>query len=376
MHLETIAVHAGRRRELTGDVAAAIHLSTTFERGEAGDFPGGYIYTRYANPNRESLEAVLAALEGGAAAAAFASGQAATAALLQTLQPGDHVLAPTDSYFGVRKLLGEFERWGLRSTFVDMTDLDAVRAALRPGTRLVWAETPSNPLLRIVDLEALADLARSAGAALAVDNTWATPVLQRPISLGADIVMHSTTKYIGGHSDVLGGALVFREADERFDAARNAQQSGGAGAAPFDSWLTARGARTLPWRVRAQTASAMELARFLATRTAVRAVHYPGLETHPGHDIAARQMTGFGGMLSFEVRGGRAEAMAVANACRIFTRATSLGGAESLIEHRASVEPPDSGTPEALLRVSVGLEHPDDLIEDLDRALAEGIPSS
>lgn len=376
MHLETIAVHAGRRRETSGDVAPAIHLSTTFERGEAGDFPGGYIYTRYANPNRDTLEELLAALEGGAAAAAFASGQAATMAVLQPLRPGDHVLAPTDGYFGLSKLLGEYARWGLRSTFVDMTDLTAVRAALRPDTRIVWAETPSNPLLRISDLEALADLARGVGAALVVDNTWATPVLQRPIPLGADIVMHSTTKYIGGHSDVQGGALVFREADARFDTVRDVQRSGGGVAAPFDSWLIARGARTLPWRVRAQSRTAMEVARFLTTRTAVRAVHYPGLDTHPGHEIAARQMADFGGMLSFEVNGGRAEAMAVANACRIFTRATSLGGTESLIEHRASVEPPETGTPEALLRVSIGLEHAEDLIEDLDRALAEGMPSS
>jgi cystathionine gamma-synthase len=251
-----------------------------------------------------------------------------------------------------------------------MTDIAAVEAAVTPRTRLIWTETPSNPLLKVTDIARVAAIAHTAGARCACDNTWASPVLQRPLDLGADLSVHATTKYLGGHSDVLGGAVLARQQDEFFQRVRMIQTSGGAVPSPFECWLVLRGVRTLPLRVRAQSGSAMAVARYLARHPKVDAVHYPGLEEHPGHEVAARQMAGFGGMLSFEVGGGQAAAMAVAAKVRLFTRATSLGGTESLIEHRASVEGPETRTPEGLLRVSIGLEHPDDLIEDLDGALA------
>src|SRR4051812_24325723 len=371
MHIETIAVHAGHQVDpATGAVTPPIHLSTTFEREPDGGYRAGYVYSRYTNPNRAALEQCLAELEGGAAAAAFASGSAATLAVLQSLEPGAHVVAPNDAYFGTAKLIRElFARWGLEASFVDMTDLAEVEAEMRPTTRLVWAETPSNPLLKIVDLRALADIARTSGAHTVLDNTWGTPVLQRPLELGIDIAMHSTTKYLAGHSDVLGGALIAREDDELFQRVRVVQSSGGLVPSPFECWLTLRGIRTLPWRVRAQSSNAMAIAQWLEAHRNVEAVHYPGLASHAGHEIAARQMSAFGGMLSVQVRGGREEAMQFTNRLRLFTRATSLGGTESLIEHRASVEGPTTRAPENLLRVSIGLEHVDDLIADLEQAL-------
>jgi cystathionine gamma-synthase len=371
MRLETLAVHAGHTTDpVTGAVTPPIHLSTTFERSEDGTLPGGYLYTRNDNPNRRALEQCLAALEGGADAACFASGSAATMAVCQALEPGAHVLAPVDAYFGTVKLMRHvFGRWGLRLTQVDMGDLDAVRAALEPATRLLWIETPSNPLVRVVDIAALAAIGRDAGAHVAVDNTWATPVLQRPLELGAHLAMHSTTKYLGGHSDVLGGALVTSGADAIWERVRGAQSSGGAVPSPFDCWLALRGVRTLPWRVRAQTDNAGRIAHALAEHAAVSVVHYPGLASHAGHALAERQMRGAGAMLSFEVRGGREAALAAIARLQLITRATSLGGTETLIEHRATVEPPESHTPPALLRLSVGLEHPDDLIADLHQAL-------
>ena len=372
MHIETIAVHAGHQVDpTTGAVTPPIHLSTTFEREPDGGYRAGYVYSRYTNPNRAALEQCLAELEGGTVAAAFASGSAATLAVLQSLEPGMHVLAPNDAYFGTSKLVRElYGRWGLEATFVDMTDLGEVEAAMRPTTRLVWAETPSNPLLKVVDLRAIAEIARAGGARTVLDNTWGTPVLQRPLELGIDVSMHSTTKYLAGHSDVLGGALVARADDEFFQRIRAVQTSGGLVPSPFECWLTLRGIRTLPWRVRAQSANALVIARFLESHRSVEAVHYPGLASHAGHEIAARQMSAFGGMLSVQVRGGRDEAMRFTNRLRLFTRATSLGGTESLIEHRASVEGPTTRAPENLLRVSIGLEHVDDLIEDLEQALS------
>lgn len=372
MRFETLAVHAGTEvDDTTGAVTPAIHLSTTFQRAPDGTFPGGYTYTRSGNPNRRALETCLAALEGGAGAAAFASGQAATFAILQTLRPGDHVVAPLDAYYGtIDLLLDHFGPWGLETTLVDMTDGDAIRRALRPATRLVWVETPSNPTMRITDLAAVTQVAHAGGALVACDNTWATPLLQRPLALGADLVMHATTKYLGGHSDVLGGAVVAREADASFARIQAVQASAGAVPSPFECWLVMRGIRTLPYRMRAHSANALALARFLAAHPAVERVHYPGLEEDPGHALASRQMTLYGGMLSFLVRGGRAEALAVASRLQIFTRATSLGGPESLIEHRASIEGPRTRAPENLLRISAGLEHPEDLKEDLARALA------
>jgi cystathionine gamma-synthase len=372
MRIETLAVHAGHEVDRdTAAVTPAIHLSTTFEREVDGSFRQGFIYARDGNPNRDALERCLTELEGGADAAAFSSGSGATFAALQALSPGAHVIAPDDAYYGTRRLVGDLmARWGLEASFVDMTDLDAVKGAIRPGaTRLVWVETPSNPLVRVVDICRAAEIAHAAGALCACDNTWATPVITRPFELGADLVMHSTTKYLGGHSDVLGGVLVAREEGELFERVRGIQKGVGAIPSPFECWLTLRGIRTLPWRMRAHSANAERVARFLESHRNVLAVHYPGLESHTGHAIAKRQMGLPGGMLSVEVRGGRAAAMALTGRLRIFTRATSLGGTESLIEHRASVEGPTTRAPEGLLRVSVGLEHAQDLIEDLERAL-------
>ncbi len=375
MKLETLAIHAGQPIDpATGAVIPPIYLTTTFERQADGTYPHGFAYTRSGNPNRTMLEQCLTALEGGAECAAFASGLAATGAILQALRPGDHVVAPDDAYFGVTRWLKEISGpWGLESTFVDMSDPDNVRAALRPNTRMVWVETPSNPLLKIADIAALAEIAHSVGAICAVDNTWASPVRQRPLDLGADISWHATTKYLGGHSDVLGGAVITRQSDEFFERIRFLQGNGGAVPSPFDCWLVLRGIQTLPYRVRAHAENAARVAHFLAEHPAVERVNYPGLASHPGHAVASRQMRGgFGGMLSVEIKGGQEAAMRVASRVQIFTRATSLGGIESLIEHRASIEPPGNRTPLGLLRVSIGLEHPDDLIEDLRQALGEG----
>jgi cystathionine gamma-synthase len=371
MHIETLAVHAGRHTDpATGAVAPPIYLSTTFERARDGEYPLGFSYSRDANPNRGRLEECLAALEGGTEALAFASGMAAANAVIQGLEPGDHIIAPDDVYYGLRRLIGEvFGKWRLEVSYVDMTDLDAVSAAIRPNTRLVWVETPSNPLLKITDLPGIAGIARRANAIGVCDGTFATPVLQRPLEWGIDMVVHSTTKYIGGHSDVLGGALITRHQNYLFERARKSLQVGGAAPSPFDCWLILRGVDTLPCRVRAQSESAGRIAAFLRSHQAIEAVHYPGLAGHPGHAIAARQMSGFGGMLSMQLRGGRERAMQVVASARLFTRATSLGGTHSLIEHRASVEGPNTRTPQDLLRISVGLENAEDLIGDLEQAL-------
>ncbi len=373
MRFETRAVHAGGRPDpATGAVAPPIHLATTFEHGPAAETPLGYLYIRDANPTQTRLEEALAAVEGGETALVYASGLAAAAAYLQAQPAGSHVIYPDDVYYGVRALAREFlPRWGMEATAVDMTDLAAVRAALRPGTRVVWAETPSNPLMQVSDLAELARLAHDAGAALAVDGTFATPAIQRPLELGADVVHHSTTKYLGGHSDVQGGALVFRRKGEIAENASHVRKIVGGVASPFNSWLVLRGLRTLACRVERQSANALAVARFLEKHPAVEAVHYPGLPSHPGHAVARRQMSAFGGMLSFRVRGGREAALSAAARLRVFTNATSLGGTESLIEHRASSEGPGSPTPANLLRVSVGLEHPDDLVEDLAQALRD-----
>jgi cystathionine gamma-synthase len=370
--IETVAVHAGMHIDPgTGAVTPAIHPSTTFERDADGSYPRGFLYSRNSTPNRTALEECLTALEGGQDAAAFASASAATAAILLSLEPGDHVVAPMDAYHGTLRLLREtFARWKLDTTFVDMTDAAAARAAVRPTTRLVWVETPSNPLWKVSDLAAIGEIARRAGALYVCDNTTATPVLQSPFKLGADLVLHATTKYLGGHGDVLGGAVVARTRDGVFERIRAIQASGGAVPSPFDCWLVLRGIRTLPYRMRAHSENALKVAAFLHGHARVEAVHYPGLPTHPAHDVARRQMAAFGGMLSVQVRGDQARAMQVAAKLRVFTRATSFGGTESLVEHRASIEGPGTRTPENLLRLSIGLEHPDDLIDDLDQALA------
>ena len=371
LRMETLAVHAGRRNDLTtGAVTPPLHLSTTFERDPGGEYSRGFSYAREGNPNRQSLEECLAALEGGKEALAFSSGLAVASALLQGLEPGDHIIAPEDVYYGLRQVIGGvFGKWPLETSYVDMTDLDAVRAAIRPNTRLLLIETPSNPLLKIVDLTALAQIARQGNAITVCDGTFTTPVLQRPLDCGIDMVWHSTTKYIGGHSDMTGGALITRHDNYLFERARKSLLFGGAAPSPFDCWLALRGISTLPWRMKAHCANALAVAGFLHGHPAVEGVHYPGLPDHPGHEIARRQMSGWGGMLSFQVRGGREAAMKVPACVQIFTRATSLGGPHSLIEHRASVEGRDTMTPQNLLRVSIGLENADDLIADLRQSL-------
>jgi len=372
MRIETLVVHAGHAPDpATGAVSPPIHLSTNFAREADGSLPHGFLYGRSENPNRLALERGLAPLEGGAVALAFASGMAATTAVFQSLAPGDHVIAPNDAYYGTAKVLREvFRPWGLASSFVNMTDPAEIERALTPRTRLIWVETPSNPTLALTDIAAVARIGRASGALIACDNTWATPLLQRPLDLGADIVMHATTKYLAGHGDVTGGALVLREDGELAARLRLIQTVGGAVPSPFDCWMVHRGIRTLAYRMRGHCDNAERVAAFLATHRAVEVVHYPGLAGDPGHGVGNRQMTRFGGMVSVQIRGGAPAALAVVSRVRLFTRATSLGGPESLIEHRASVEGPGSRTPPGLLRLSVGLEHPDDLIEDLDQALA------
>jgi cystathionine gamma-synthase len=372
MKIETLAIHAGREPDpATGAVREPLHLSTTFERDADGSYPRGYSYSRSGNPNRSTLERSVAALEQGVDAVAFASGSQATLAAFSLAAPGGRIVCSADCYHGTAKQLREIvPRWGVDVEFVDITRLDLVAQALSVTTSLLWFETPSNPLLRVADIAALVELARAQGTRVGVDNTFASPVLQQPLTLGADLVMHSTTKYLGGHSDVLGGILVTREDGPELAALRDYQGTAGGVPAPFDCWLVLRSLATLPLRVRAQAASALQVAQFLRDHPRVERVHYAGLPDHPGHAIAAQQMHGgFGGVLSFEVAGGREHAMAVAAGTELFTRATSLGGVESLIEHRQSVEGPHSQTPAGLLRASIGLEHVDDLVADLKQAL-------
>jgi cystathionine gamma-synthase len=373
MKIETRAIHTGRHIDPgTAAVAQPLVLSTTYERTAEGNYPLGFSYSREENPNRKALQKCLADLEGGKDALSFSSGLAVSTAIVQGLEPGDHLLVADDVYWGLRVVIHDvFAKAKLDVTYVDATDLDAVRAGFRPNTRLFWVETPSNPLMKISDLAAWAQIARDAGPQVVTvcDGTFATPILQRPLELGIDMVAHSTTKYMGGHSDVVGGALITKHDNYLFERARKSQKYGGAVPSPFDCWLTLRGIETLPYRVRAHSENAMKVAQFLCAHPRVEKVHYPGLPDHPGHAIAARQMSAFGGMLSFQVRGSEQDSMTVAARCQLFIRATSLGGTHSLIEHRASVEGPKSRTPRNLLRVSVGLEHPDDLIEDLSQAL-------
>ncbi|MEO7318956.1 MAG: aminotransferase class V-fold PLP-dependent enzyme [Chthoniobacteraceae bacterium] len=370
MRIETLAVHAGHSVDkTTGAVATPIHLSTTFEREPDGSYASGFVYSRSGNPNRQALEEAMAALEGGSEAAAFASGLAATAAVFQSLRPGDHVIAPHEAYHGALKQLREISvPWGLQVDFVEMTDLAAITAAIRPNTKLIWIETPSNPQLKITDLASVADIAHHANALCVCDNTW-SPILQLPLALGLDLVVHSTTKYIGGHSDITGGVVIGRADCPLFPRIREIQSLAGGVPSPFDSWMTLRGVRTLPWRMRAHSENALQVATYLTSHPCIDRVNYPGLASHPGHEIARRQMSAYSGMLSFEVKGGREAALAAIAKVRIFIRATSLGGVESLIEHRASVAGENPDTPQSLLRASIGLEHPEDLIEDLAQAL-------
>lgn len=371
MKLETLAVHAASRPdETTGAVAPPIHLSTTFARRPDGTPIGGHTYVRESNPTQDRLEEALAAIEGGEGALVFASGMAAGVALLQALPRGSRLLLPDDAYYGYRVASEDFlPAWGIETRLVAMDDLAALAGALREPAAVVWLESPSNPLLKVTDLAAAIALAREAGAITVVDSTFATPFLQRPLDLGADVVLHATTKYLGGHSDVQGGALVFRRRDSLFEKVAHVRHILGAVASPFGSWLVLRGLRTLGCRMAAASASAAVVARFLSSHPAVAAVHYPGLPDHPGHEVARRQMKAFGAMLSFRAR-GREEALSAVARASLFVRATSLGGVESLIEHRATSEGPLSRTPQELVRLSIGLEHPDDLVEDLRQALS------
>jgi cystathionine gamma-synthase len=372
VRFETQSIHVGREREAAaGDVSPAIHLSTTFERDPDGAFSRGYSYSRADNPNRKSLEQCISVLEGGIDTTVYGSGSAASLAVFSLLRPGEHVIAPTESYHGTAKQLRDIiGPMGIRVSFVDMRDVDAVRAAMTNDTRLVWIETPSNPLLNLSDIETITQLARERHALVCCDNTFATPVCQLPFKFGVDLVMHSTTKYFGGHSDAMGGAVVARDSADLAARLRDYQGTSGAISSPFDCWLIRRSLTTLALRVRAQAASAERIAGFLSEHPRVERVFYPGLPTHPGHALAVKQMRGgFGAMLSVCVKGGRDEAFAFAARTKFFVRATSLGGVESLIEHRASVEGPHTMSPQNLLRLSVGLEHVDDLIEDLDQAL-------
>jgi cystathionine gamma-synthase len=371
--LNTVCVHAGHSPDAaSGAIAEPIMLTTTFERDTDGGYPRGYQYSRDGTPNRTALETCLAALEGGVGAVAFASGLAANMALLELLGAGERLVASREAYYGsVRQFVEVARRRGAILELVDFSDPAALKAALTQRARLVWIETPSNPLLNVTDLEFAATLGHAAGALVVCDNTFATPVCQRPFRFGADLVMHSGTKYLGGHSDVLSGAVVVREDAALLERLGAWQRMAGTGLAPFDCWLLRRSINTLALRVRTQCQGALEVARFLAAHPAVERVFYPGLESHPGHAVARAQMPGgFGAVLSVCVAGDAARALEVAARTRLFARATSLGGVESLIEHRASVEGPGSRTPQNLLRLSIGIEEPEDLTEDLRQALA------
>ena len=374
---ETRAIHAGYDPDpTTGAVIPPIYATSTYKQDGVGGLRGGYEYSRSANPTRTALEGNLAALEEGERAFAFASGLAAEDTLVRSVcGPGDHVVIPDDAYGGTFRLFDKVARvWGLEHSPAPVSDVDRVAAAVQPGrTKLVWVETPTNPLLNIGDIEALAAVAHDAGALLVVDNTFASPYLQQPLTLGADVVVHSTTKYCGGHSDVVGGALIVRDLDvaERIGFHQNAM---GAVSGPFDSWLTLRGLRTLALRMERHCDNAERVVAFLESHPAVGEVIYPGLETHPGHEVAARQMRRFGGMVSFRVKAGEAAALAVCERTEVFTLGESLGGVESLIEHpgrmtHASVAGTDLEVPGDLVRLSVGIETADDLVADLERAL-------
>jgi cystathionine gamma-synthase len=372
----TRAIHAGQDPDPhTGSVIVPIHATSTFAQDGVGGLREGYEYARTGNPTRTALETCLAALEGGRYGRAFASGMAATDALLRaTCRPGDHIVIPDDAYGGTFRLIDKvFRHWGIEHTAVGLSDVDAVRAAVGPTTRLVWCETPTNPLLAIADIAALAGVAHEAGARLVVDNTFASPYLQTPLGLGADVVLHSTTKYLGGHSDVIGGALVTDngELDEQVAFLQN---GAGAVAGPFDAWLTLRGIKTLAVRMERHCDNAERVAAALLAHPEVTGVRYPGLDTHPGHEVAAKQMRRFGGMVSFTVRGGTQAALAVCARTQVFTLAESLGGVESLIEHpgrmtHASTAGSQLEVPAELIRLSVGIEDVEDLIDDLLTAL-------
>lgn len=371
---ETLAAQAlGRVDTVSGGLTPAITLSTNYEQESDGSYRQGRVYTRSDNPTYEPAEHLLAALEGGdSACALFASGMAAATAIFQSMLPGDHVLVSRVLYWGLRKWLAEFAlTWGLDVEFIDTTDLDALTATIRPGrTRLLWVETPANPMWEITDLRAVCDIAHAAGVRVACDNTVATPVLTRPFEFGADLVVHSATKYLNGHSDVLAGAVLTAHRDPLWERIRSWRRNAGAVAGPFEAWLLQRGMRTLFLRVHRASESALAIAEHFDGHPALQSVLYPGLPSHPGHEVAVRQMSGgFGGMLSIRLAGGTGEVAGVLGDVRVFKRATSLGGVESLIEHRRASEGPSSPVPDDLLRLSIGIEAVEDLIADLEGAL-------
>jgi len=378
MKFATQAIHVGQEFDpTTGAIIPPIYQTSTFVQDGVGGLRGGYEYSRGGNPTRTSLETLLAALEGGTSALSFASGLAAEDALLRAvLQPGDHVVLGNDVYGGTHRLINRIHgAWDIRNTTVDLTDLDAVRTALQTDrTRVLWIETPSNPLMKISDIAALAELGHAVGALVVVDNTFASPALQQPLSLGADVVAHSTTKYLGGHSDVLGGALVFSD-DELASKVQFIQFAAGAVSAPMDAWLTTRGIKTLAVRMQRHTENAQAIAETLVGRAGIDAVYYPGLPTHPGHELAARQMSGFGGMLSVALSGGADAARRFAESTEVFQLAESLGGVESLIGYpsemtHASVRGTELEVPDNVVRLSVGIEDVSDLLADIDQALS------
>jgi cystathionine gamma-synthase len=370
MKFDTLSVHAAAERDATGAIAPPLHLSTIYEHGPAAEILNGFFYVRADNPIQHRLESALASVEGGQAALVFASGVAAGATYLQSLPFGSHVLFSSDLFYGFRAMASSFlTQWGLEWSEIDMSDPIAIQGALRPNTRSIWAEMPTNPSMRIVDLAAIARIAHDAGANFIVDSTFSTPALLQPLALGADVVLHSTTKYLGGHSDVQGGALVFALQDELFAATAHCRKILGSVAAPFNSWLVLRGLRTLSARMRVHSANAQAVADFLESSPHVAEVLYPGLVSSAGHSLAKEQMSGFGGMLSFRPRGGRSASLDVASRVQLFINAGSFGGSESLIQHAASAMHPADGIPDDLLRLSIGLEHPEDLIADLKQSL-------
>ncbi|OGS69841.1 MAG: cystathionine gamma-synthase [Flavobacteria bacterium RIFCSPLOWO2_12_FULL_35_11] len=369
---ETIAIKSTENKfSDSTPVSTPIYLSSTYKRNSDGSYTNDFVYSRANNPNRAIVEESIAILENGKQAFAFSSGMAAISAVFQSLKAGDHILLPDDIYYAVKRLMEEvLKRWNLSYDLIDMSNIEAVEKAVKPNTALIWVESPSNPQLKLSDIVAIAEIAHKNMALCAVDNTWLTPVFQNPLELGADIVVHSTTKYFGGHSDVIGGCVVMND-EIIAEKIKNIQILSGAVPAPFDCWLIARGIQTLKLRVKQQSKNALKLAKYLESHPKIERVLYPGLESHPQHLLAKKQQKkGFGAMLSVLIKGNEAETTAIASKLVYFTLATSLGGVESLVEHRKSVEGVDSPTPYNLLRISVGIEHIDDLIADWKKALS------
>jgi cystathionine gamma-synthase len=371
MKFETKAIHSGLSiGNPSKAVIPPISPSTIYEIDAEGRNDEDLHYSRLGNPNRLQFEHLIATLEGGEAAAAFSSGIAAGMAVVQSLDPGNHIIVPEDVYAGNRKMIQEImSRWGIEASFIDMTDLNRIEQYIKSNTRLIWIESPSNPLMRITDIPGVVEIARRHQLKTVADNTWPTPVNQLPLDLGVDLVLHSTSKYFGGHSDILGGALIAKKDDEWFERIRLIQKMGGAVPSPHDCWMLSRSTRTLAYRMKGHNEHAETVAHFLDKHPGVERVIYPGLPSHPGHQTAKKQMSGFGGMVSFIAGADQKESIAIVGRSKLIKRATSLGGVESTWEHRQSSEGEGSVTPRNLIRISVGLEHPDDIIQDLDQAL-------